>query len=95
MKCMNCKKEITEENKQHYKFGLKLPYCKPCTDGYNEERQARLDAKDVAKARTVWSTMSAAKRRQALQRIRKQLRAKGLRDEEIDEKLREEGLIDG
>jgi len=34
MRCLKCWKQITMDNRQTYKAGLRLPYCRDCVQRY-------------------------------------------------------------
>lgn len=41
MICLQCKQKITDDNRQTYKYNLKLPYCKNCTEAYNNNKKEK------------------------------------------------------
>ena len=50
MKCLKCWRTITPENRQNYKAGLRLPYCRDCVQRYiMTERLSKLSPKQREK----------------------------------------------
>lgn len=69
MRCLTCWKEITEENRQSYKGGMKLPYCSSCVQAF------------LAKIKLM--KMSADQRVEFLHQTRAQLQGKKYTENEL------------
>lgn len=90
MICLTCHQKITQNNRQTYRLGLRLPYCKNCVEAYiaytkikemNPEQKKRfiIDTKKKLKE-TVYT---AEEKEQAI----KKMKEIGLSEKEIQEIL--------
>lgn len=86
MKCLNCGLEITDKNRQTYKMGINLPYCKSCTDSYNKIPKAKETARIV-------SQMSVKQKKKAHKIAKRKLMHNlGLTEDEANMELERQGL---
>jgi hypothetical protein len=89
MKCLSCGQPITNENKQKYKFGIVLPYCKACTEAYNAEDKTI----HSAQIQSIKENLSNKQKKKAHKIAKKRLMNElNLSEAEAEEHLKEQGI---